>query len=61
MHELGAPSEASGSESDDAPEPGADAEQRAARRHRFHQVANYALSLAAMGALVAMLVGALLA
>ena len=61
LHELGAPSEASSSESDDAPEPDADAVAEAAGIPRMHQVANYTLSLAAMGALVAMLVGAYLA
>lgn len=66
MHELGAPSVGSNADSEAAPEP--EPEEVAAaeaasyqRRHRFHQLANYALSMAAMAALTAMLIGAWLA
>ena len=66
MHELGTASVGATGGSDDAP----DAEEEAAAvvtgvksagTQRFHQAANYVLSLAAMGALAAMLIGAYLA
>jgi hypothetical protein len=44
--------------SEEAPEPDAPVAAKSARAQRFHQAVNYTLSLAAMGALVAMLVGA---
>ena len=64
MHELGAPLAGSSGDSEDAPEPAevAAAEEAAyRRRERMYQLANYVLSLAAMAALTAMLIGAALA
>lgn len=66
LHELGTASIASSGDSEDAPEPSgveaaAVAEASYRRRERMYQVANYALSLAAMAALTAMLIGAALA
>lgn len=60
-HEVGRPLMNPSADADDEPESDVAEAASAARRHRFHQVANYTLSLAAMGALVAMLVGAWLA
>ena len=60
-HEVGRPSMGSSGGSEEAPEADAPVAAKSARTQRFHQAVNYALSLAAMGALVAMLVGAWLA
>ena len=66
LHELGKASVAASGGSEDAP----DAEEevaavvtgvKSAQTQRFHQMVNYVLSLAAMGALAAMLIGAYLA
>lgn len=63
LHELGRASVAATGGSEDVPEPEEAAEVvvKSARTQRFHQAANYVLSLAAMGALAAMLIGAYLA
>ncbi len=50
-----------GEDEPDADEVAAAAVASRRRRHRFHQLANYVLSLAALAALTAMLIGALLA
>jgi hypothetical protein len=60
-HEVGRSLVSPSADVDDELESEATEAASAARRHRFHQAANYTLSLSAMGALAAMLVGAYLA
>ncbi|MBT5773944.1 MAG: hypothetical protein HOH95_06160 [Dehalococcoidia bacterium] len=66
LHELGTASVGASGGSEDAPEAGEEAATevavvKSAGTQRLHQVANYVLSLAAMAALAAMLIGAYLA